>query len=46
MMGLMIVWFLGQDSMYAAHLLKYKYIMNPLTVTFSPIQYTEWDGKI
>lgn len=35
----------GKDSMYAAHLLKYKYNMNPLTVTFSPIQYTDIGWK-
>lgn len=31
----------GKDSMYAAYILKKKFGMNPLTVTFSPIQYTE-----
>ena len=30
----------GKDSMYTAHILKEKYGMKPLTVTFSPIQYT------
>ena len=32
----------GKDSFYAAHLLKYKYGMNPLTVTWAPNIYTEW----
>jgi len=31
----------GKDSAYISHLLKYKYRMNPLTVTWSPHQYTE-----
>jgi N-acetyl sugar amidotransferase len=31
----------GKDSCYAAHLLKYKYGMNPLTVTWPPIIYTD-----
>ena len=35
----------GKDSMYAAHMLKYKYNMNPLTVTFSPMQYTDIGWK-
>jgi len=35
----------GKDSMFAAYLLKYKYNMNPLTVTFSPIQYTDVGWK-
>ena len=30
----------GKDSAYASHLLKYKYGMNPLTVTWSPHLYT------
>lgn len=30
----------GKDSSTQAHLLKYKYNMNPLTVTYSPILYT------
>jgi len=30
----------GKDSGYVAHQLKYKYGMNPLTVTWSPLQYT------
>ena len=31
----------GKDSGYVAHQLKYKYGMNPLLVTWSPIQYTD-----
>ena len=31
----------GKDSAYAAHLLKYKYGMNPLTVTWPPLMYTD-----
>ena len=31
----------GKDSVTQAHLLKYKYGMNPLTVTYSPLLYTE-----
>ena len=31
----------GKDSAYAAHVLKYKYGMNPLTVTWSPHLYTK-----
>ena len=31
----------GKDSAYAAHVLKYKYGMHPLTVTWPPIIYTE-----
>ncbi len=34
----------GKDSAYAAHILKYKYGMNPLTVTWPPILYTDY-GK-
>ena len=32
----------GKDSVYAAHVLKYKYGMNPLTVTWPPIIYTDY----
>jgi N-acetyl sugar amidotransferase len=32
----------GKDSAYAAHILKYKYGMHPLTVTWPPILYTEY----
>ncbi|HEB79835.1 MAG TPA: N-acetyl sugar amidotransferase, partial [Rhodospirillales bacterium] len=31
----------GKDSCIAAHILKYKYGMNPLTVTWPPILYTD-----
>lgn len=31
----------GKDSAFTAHILKYKYGMNPLTVTWSPHLYTE-----
>lgn len=31
----------GKDSVYQAHVLKYKYGMNPLTVTWPPILYTD-----
>ncbi len=31
----------GKDSIYAAHMLRYKYGMNPLTVTWPPILYTD-----
>jgi N-acetyl sugar amidotransferase len=31
----------GKDSVYAAHVLKYKYGMHPLTVTWPPILYTD-----
>ena len=32
----------GKDSFMTAHLLKYKYHMNPLTVTWAPHIYTNW----
>lgn len=35
----------GKDSGYAAHILKYKYRMHPLTVTWPPIIYTEAGWK-
>lgn len=35
----------GKDSFYAAHMLKYKYGMNPLTVTWAPHIYTDWGRK-
>ena len=43
-MAAMIVWCpLGrQGQLYAAHLLKYKYGMHPLTVTWAPHIYTPW----
>jgi N-acetyl sugar amidotransferase len=31
----------GKDSMVVAYMLKYKYGMNPLTVTYSPMMYTD-----
>lgn len=36
----------GKDSAYTAHVLKYKYGMNPLTVTWAPHVYTEigWEN--
>ena len=36
----------GKDSIYASHILKYKYKMNPLTVTWSPHIYTDIGKKI
>lgn len=35
----------GKDSFYAAHVLKYKYGMHPLTVTWAPHVYTEWGWR-
>lgn len=35
----------GKDSGYVAHQLKYKYGMHPLTVTWSPLEYTEIGRK-
>ena len=32
----------GKDSCYATHILKHKYGMNPLTVTWPPILYTDY----
>ena len=32
----------GKDSFYAAHILKTKYNMHPLTITWAPHIYTEW----
>lgn len=32
----------GKDSFYASYLLKYKYGMHPLTVTWAPNMYTKW----
>jgi len=36
----------GKDSAFTAHVLKYRYGMNPLTVTWSPHQYTSigWEN--
>lgn len=35
----------GKDSAFQAHILKYKYGMNPLTITWPPILYTEYGYK-
>ncbi len=35
----------GKDSCYASHILKFKYGMNPLTVTWPPILYTDYGFK-
>jgi N-acetyl sugar amidotransferase len=35
----------GKDSFYQAHILKYKYGMHPLTVTWAPHIYTDWGWK-
>lgn len=35
----------GKDSFYASHILKTKYGMHPLTVTWAPHIYTEWGWK-
>ena len=35
----------GKDSVYASHILKYKYGMNPLTCTWPPILYTDYGYK-
>ena len=32
----------GKDSAFQAHVLKYKYGMNPLTITWPPILYTDY----
>ena len=32
----------GKDSFYASHILKYKFNMNPLTITWAPNIYTDW----
>ena len=36
----------GKDSAFVAHQLKYKYGMNPLTVTWTPLIYTDIGYKI
>ena len=38
----------GKDSAFTAHILKYKYGMNPLTVTWAPHLYTEigWENFV
>ena len=35
----------GKDSFYASHVLRTKYGMHPLTVTWAPHIYTEWGWK-
>ena len=35
----------GKDSFYAAHMLRTKYGMHPLTVTWAPHVYTNWGWK-
>jgi N-acetyl sugar amidotransferase len=35
----------GKDSVFTSHILKYKYGMNPLTITFAPHLYTDWGKK-
>jgi N-acetyl sugar amidotransferase len=35
----------GKDSFYASHILRTKYRMNPLTVTWAPHVYTDWGWK-
>jgi N-acetyl sugar amidotransferase len=35
----------GKDSFYASHVLRHKYGMNPLTVTWAPHVYTDWGWK-
>ncbi len=32
----------GKDSVYAAHMLKYKFDMNPITITWAPHIFTPW----
>lgn len=35
----------GKDSFYQAHVLKYRFGMHPLTVTWAPHIYTDWGWK-
>ena len=35
----------GKDSFFQSHILKYKYGMHPLTVTWAPHLYTDWGWK-
>ncbi|CCQ75508.1 N-acetyl sugar amidotransferase [Magnetospira sp. QH-2] len=35
----------GKDSFYQAHVLKYKYGMHPLTITWAPHVYTDWGWR-
>ena len=43
----MIAWFpvLEEKTVFQSHILKYKYGMNPLTVTWSPHLYTDWGWR-
>jgi N-acetyl sugar amidotransferase len=35
----------GKDSFYQSHVLKYKFGMHPLTITWAPHLYTDWGWK-
>src|SRR5579871_1373624 len=35
----------GKDSFYTTHILRYKYGMHPLTITWAPHIYTDWGWK-
>lgn len=35
----------GKDSFYQSHILKHKYGMHPLTITWAPHVYTDWGWK-
>jgi len=35
----------GKDSFFASHILKNKYGMHPLTITWAPHRYTDWGWK-
>ena len=35
----------GKDSFYQAHILKHKFRMNPLTITWAPHLYTDWGWR-
>lgn len=35
----------GKDSFYQSHILKYKFGMNPLTITWAPHLYTDWGRR-
>ena len=35
----------GKDSFFAAHILRYRYGMHPLTVTWAPHIYTDWGWR-
>jgi N-acetyl sugar amidotransferase len=35
----------GKDSFYISHVLKYRYGMHPLTITWAPHIYTEWGWR-